>query len=150
MADIKCSSCRKYYDKKEENCTKCGYKNTSMKNVDKIFIFTGSVTLIAIVLIVFNIMSVFNSISETTNNEYFLAYSYAEKFVKKRLKAPSTAEFPNMFEKNNHITKLDNRKYKIKSWVDCQNSFGAHIRTQFSCVILIKNTKVNCQNLRIN
>ena len=68
----------------------------------------------------------------STEDNSFLAYSVMEDFVKKRLKAPSTAKFPGMFDgKADHITQLPNQTYKITSYVDAQNSFGALIRTRF-------------------
>ena len=77
----------------------------------------------------------------------FLAYNYAEGFVEKMLKSPSTAEFPGVIEKDKHITDLGEGKYKINSWVDSQNGFGATIRTNFSCTIIFEGNKVRYENL---
>jgi len=56
--------------------------------------------------------------------------------VKDRLKSPSSAKFPGIFDgQKDHITKLGNQKYQIISYVDSQNSFGAMIRAQFIGVI---------------
>jgi hypothetical protein len=71
----------------------------------------------------------------------FLAYSMMEDFVKNNLKSPSTAEFPGIFEKKSHITVLEEQTYKINSYVDSQNSFGAVIRTHF--VGMVKQTSPN-------
>lgn len=87
------------------------------------------------------------STSQTSNK--FLAYNYAEDFVKKRLKSPSSAEFPGVSEKNQHIQELGNHKYKITSWVDSQNSFGAMIRSRFSCTIIFESNSVRAENLII-
>lgn len=87
--------------------------------------------------------------SSSSNTDKFLAYSYAEEFVKKRLKSPSTAEFPRTFEKDKHITELSNQTYQINSWVDSQNGFGAMIRSKFSCKIIFEGDKVRCENLVI-
>ncbi len=60
------------------------------------------------------------------------AYVWMEGFVKERLKSPKSAEFPGMFDgRFDHITYLGNQKYRIVSWVDSQNTFGATIRTHF-------------------
>jgi hypothetical protein len=85
--------------------------------------------------------------SSSPSDNKFLAYSYAEDFVKQKLKSPSSAEFPGTFEKDEHITELGNRKYKINSWVDSQNSFGAQIRTNFSCTITFDGDNVYCNDL---
>lgn len=55
-----------------------------------------------------------------------------EDFVKERLKAPKSAEFPGIFDgRADHVTYLGNQKYRIASYVDAQNSFGATIRNNF-------------------
>lgn len=87
------------------------------------------------------------SSSKDTNK--MLAYNYAEDFVKKRLKSPSTAEFPGLFEKDKHVTELENDEYLINSWVDSQNDFGAMKRSKFSCKIIFEEDKVRCENLVI-
>lgn len=84
-----------------------------------------------------------------TDTNKMLAYSYAEDFVKQRLKSPSTAEFPGLFEKADHITELGNDEYLINSWVDSQNGFGAMIRSKFSCKIIFKDNKVRVEGLVI-
>ena len=60
-----------------------------------------------------------------------MAYIMMEKFVKDRLKAPATAKFPGSLEYRDHITKLSGRRYRISSWVDAQNGFGALLRMHF-------------------
>lgn len=87
------------------------------------------------------------STSQTSSK--FLAYNYAEDFVEKRLKSPSTAQFPGVLEKDKHIEELGNHKYKITSWVDSQNGFGAMIRSRFSCTIIFDNNSVRVENLII-
>jgi len=65
--------------------------------------------------------------SEQDNKE--LAYIYCQDWVKDRLVAPSTADFPL---EPVDVTKKDD-KYYVESYVDAQNSFGAKIRTKFIC-----------------
>lgn len=64
-----------------------------------------------------------------------LAYVMSQEFVKRRLKAPATAEFPD------YSTKITTRalgdcKYKIIAYVDSQNSFGALLRATYSATML--------------
>jgi len=62
------------------------------------------------------------------------AYTMAEQFVQKQLKAPTTAKFPysNDAEINyDETTKV----WTIKSYVDAQNSFGAMIRTTYTAKV---------------
>lgn len=64
------------------------------------------------------------------------AYYTAKNFVKNRLKSPSTANFPN--GKDATITLLpDGVTYKIYSYVDSQNGFGAMIRTRWYAKLII-------------
>lgn len=87
-----------------------------------------------------------NTVSSVDNNK-FLAYNYAIKFVKKELKSPSSAVFPTGNEKYDSVTDLGGGEYEINSWVESQNSFGAQIKTDFSCKIIIKDDVVRCEDL---
>ena len=57
------------------------------------------------------------------------AYIMMEEFVKKQLKAPASAEFPDYSKA--FVKEAENHKYEIQSYVDAQNSFGALIRTKY-------------------
>lgn len=59
------------------------------------------------------------------------AYVYAEEAVKQKLKSPSTAKFP--YYDTDSLSKSSDGSYTISSYVDSQNSFGAMIRSQWSC-----------------
>ncbi|MGP1345162.1 MAG: hypothetical protein ACTS3F_00655 [Phycisphaerales bacterium] len=55
-----------------------------------------------------------------------------EDFVKQRLRSPSTADFPGIFDgRADHVKYHGNQQYRIMSWVDAQNAFGATIRIEF-------------------
>lgn len=102
-----------------------------------------------IIFIFFAFGSGDNESSSSTGDNKMLAYNYAEDFVKQRLKSPSTAKFPGIFEKNDHITELGGGKYRISSWVDSQNGFGAMIRSRWSCTITFADGKVKAENIII-
>ncbi len=87
------------------------------------------------------------SSTSTNSSDKFLAYNYAEEFVEKRIKSPSTAKYPKTMERSNYVTVLGGGKFKIKSWVDSENSFGATIRTNFTCTIIFEGEKVRCEEL---
>jgi hypothetical protein len=55
----------------------------------------------------------------------------AERAVKQRLKAPSTAKFPGMFEQSAYRISKTTNGYILKGWVDAQNGFGAMIRNDW-------------------
>ncbi|MEZ5358609.1 MAG: zinc ribbon domain-containing protein [Candidatus Zixiibacteriota bacterium] len=142
MALIKCKECGQRVSSKAKNCPNCGAPVTS-----------GGcgigcvVILIGIVMIIFaSMISRCNSDSQPiqteggttsfdswkTSDNSTMAYIMMMDFVKQKLKAPKTAEFPGVFDgRADHITYLGNQKYKIISYVDSQNSFGALIRNHF-------------------
>jgi len=60
------------------------------------------------------------------------AWVMAKEFVKDRLKAPRTAKWP-WASTDQLVTYLGNREYLVDAYVDAQNSFGALIRTYFTC-----------------
>lgn len=70
-----------------------------------------------------------NSDSWKTDYNVAGAYVQMEDYVKQRLKSPSTAKFANVLSAN--IEQLENQTYKIDSYVDSQNGFGAIIRTRY-------------------
>ena len=52
-----------------------------------------------------------------------------------RLKAPSTAKFQRSSDAV--VTRLGVNKYRVKSYVDAENSFGAMIRTTYLCAVTL-------------
>lgn len=87
------------------------------------------------------LLKIDKSPSETTLNSDSEGYEQvalilAEDIIKEKLKSPSTAEFPGLFESINHVKYIGDNKYQIDSWVDSQNSFGATIRTRYSCIMV--------------
>ena len=75
---------------------------------------------------------------ERTNTGHpSLALSMAQEFVKERLIAPGSAEWPSFWEPTgDHVTALGNKRYRIRSWVDSHNAFGALIRTNYTAVLV--------------
>jgi ribosomal protein S27AE len=59
------------------------------------------------------------------------AWVSCQEFVEKRLKAPSSADFP-FFDKN-FVTDLGGGAFHVQAYVDAQNSFGAKLRSDFTC-----------------
>jgi hypothetical protein len=56
-----------------------------------------------------------------------------EDYVKASLVAPSTADFQSFLGRQ--VADLGNWNYSVSSYVDSQNSFGAKIRTYFTCQV---------------
>jgi hypothetical protein len=153
MALIKCPECNKQVSNAAKTCPHCGFQlisNDITKKPKKVNGCLSILIIAASVLTIFFIIGFFgdDSSSDSTNStNNFLAYNYAEDFVKQKLKSPSTAIFPGISEKNEHIIDLGSGKYKINSWVDSQNGFGAMLRTNFSCTIIFEGEKVRCEDL---
>ncbi|MDR1286783.1 MAG: hypothetical protein LBK08_04155 [Treponema sp.] len=69
-----------------------------------------------------------------TKDNKTMAYVMMQNFVKDRLKSPGSAKFEWITEPTCTIEK-DEFEYRISSWVDSQNTFGAMIRTRFSGIV---------------
>ena len=84
------------------------------------------------------------------NNEQIskiTALTAAQEEVKARLKSPSSADFP---WGSDCVTKISDNTYVINSYVDSQNSFGAMLRTNFTCQItLTGNDNYTCDDIQI-
>lgn len=56
-----------------------------------------------------------------------------QQFLEDRLRAPSTADYPWGYSE--YTTDLGGGKYRVRSYVDAQNGFGAQIRTNYDCTV---------------
>src|SRR5690554_288071 len=65
-----------------------------------------------------------------------LAYNFTTEKVKELLKSPGSAKFPGASEKVSHVQYVSPNKYRISSWVDSQNSFGALVRSHWKCTVI--------------
>lgn len=57
------------------------------------------------------------------------AYTMAEMFVERNLKAPTTAKFP--WPRDEFTKEVATNKWVVRAYVDAQNGFGAMIRSYF-------------------
>lgn len=76
--------------------------------------------------------------SGSTSSKNIDAWVMAQQFVEDKLKSPSTASFGGVFsgdyqDPDSVVSDLGGGKYRVRAWVDSQNSFGATIRTRFVC-----------------
>ncbi|MDA3779012.1 MAG: zinc ribbon domain-containing protein [Bacteroidales bacterium] len=163
MALINCPECKKEVSDSALSCPHCGFELSNKKEKTEInqvkkpkkkdLAWTTWLLIAAIMYVLFYIFGSGgdnNSSNKPSPSSKFSAYIYAEDFVSKKLKSPSTAEFPGVSEKDKHITSLGNDTYKIVSWVDSQNGFGATIRTGFSCTIIFEGNNVRCKDLKFD
>lgn len=70
----------------------------------------------------------------TVEDEKLNATIRCQMLVQNYLKSPSTAKFPADYTK--HVTVIDDVHFNIESYVDSQNSYGATIRTPFTCKLM--------------
>jgi hypothetical protein len=63
--------------------------------------------------------------------EKTLAFVMSQTFVKRQLKAPSSAEFPWITDDQVAISTRPGCVFHVSAWVDAQNGFGAQIRSRY-------------------
>jgi hypothetical protein len=61
------------------------------------------------------------------------AFVMCQEAVKRRLKAPATADFP--WYSDSFVRYLDVGRFRVSAYVDAENSFGAKIRSYYTCVV---------------
>lgn len=66
-------------------------------------------------------------------NDASMAYIMSQNFVRRQLKAPSTASFPS--GASQFSAGIGNCKFVINSYVDSQNSFGVIARSRFTATM---------------
>lgn len=59
------------------------------------------------------------------------AFVMSQEFVKRNLKAPSTASFPWFTGNQVAVTTKPGCAFTVLAWVDSQNSFGAQLRSRY-------------------
>ena len=125
----KCKYCAMMIPKEAKYCPHCRKRQGTS---------TG-VKILAVLLFLF-LIGFISSLSKTGSNfsstlsdRAFTAWAVHELFVKNALKAPGTAEFaPQSASK---VETVGKDTYKITSYVDAQNSFGAKIRNYYTIVL---------------
>lgn len=91
-------------------------------------LWLGYVTLLALILAcVGGAFAIFSG--GDTGPDSIGAEVMCEQFVKDRLKAPATAEFPKP------STVQDGLTFTVTGAVDAENSFGAKVRTRYVCQV---------------
>ncbi len=75
-----------------------------------------------------------SSSASTAEGDKAMAYAMCQDFVKQRLKAPSTADFPWSYD--DKVAELGGGRWQVRGYVDAQNGFGAQIRSNFVCTVV--------------
>ncbi len=79
------------------------------------------------------------------DDDKIAAFYMSQKFVQQQLKAVSTAEFP---EYNTSDVQTTEDGYRVSSYVDAENSFGAKLRTNYVCKLHKIGERWYLDNLR--
>ena len=89
---------------------------------------------IAVLSVVVAVVAVFTVIDEVDSQQHgsnSAAYYACTDYVRDRLKAPATADFPPY---NGGVSRSGDT-YRVNGYVDSENSFGANLRTNFTCSV---------------
>jgi hypothetical protein len=78
------------------------------------------------------------SVSKVKGGKEKDAWICAQNVVENNLKSPSTAEFPWYDEE--YVTYLGNERYQITAYVEADNSFGAHIKSNFIVTLTLTDS----------
>lgn len=77
------------------------------------------------------------------------AWMMCREFVQRRLKAPTTAEFPWSYD--DKIKQLSENQFRAVAYVDAKNAMGVPLRAEFTCTVTYAGNDVwNLNELRIN
>src|SRR3989339_367649 len=131
-----CSSCQSKISKKASICPQCRTKIKGGSNITGCLVFLGMILFLVVAFAGCNSSSTGSSDSSsssysTTDDNSTMSYVQANNFVKLALKSPSTADFPFFGEG----VKISTGTYKVDSYVDSQNGFGAMIRSNYSITL---------------
>ncbi len=131
MAVVKCPDCGRDVSDSLKACPHCGRKIE--KSTDLITATISIGMFIGIILFVW--VSLFSSPPETPaenarkqeRDKPTEAFSMAQVMIEDLLKAPSTADFAP-FDYDS-VQRINLTTWKVKTYVDAENSFGAKLRT---------------------
>lgn len=84
-------------------------------------------------------------------NDSTYAFVMSQNFVRRTLKSPSSAKFPNITSSGVSARNLGGCRHQVDAYVDAQNSFGAMVRSQYSVEMKYNSDNTwSASNLRIS
>lgn len=94
--------------------------------------FQRAIVIIFILIILFIVFQIVSWLFKEKEKDFSLdAYVLCKYEIEKRLKAPSTADFPA--SKGRVEKQYKRHKYVVNSYVDAENGFGTKLRSDWSC-----------------
>lgn len=79
-----------------------------------------------------------NYSNSSYNNLNASCYYYSQRLVKEKLKSPKSAEFPKY---SAEFISRDEDTVTVSAYVEADNSFGAHVKTNYIATIQLKNNE---------
>ena len=136
----KCPTCNKPISIDAATCPKCGHNlqagwvEAQKKKSERAAGVSAIVFLAVVGLAVYGwLFGGDRDASGRRCGDKISAYLMSETFMKRHLKAPASASFPSHDAAS--ITRIDCGKWRVASYVDAHNSFGALVRTRFSVLL---------------
>ncbi|MDD5013841.1 MAG: hypothetical protein PHW73_01900 [Atribacterota bacterium] len=74
----------------------------------------------------------------------------SQMVVEDCLKSPSSANFPLIADDLVVVTKIKENEYFVNSYVDSENSFGAMIRTFYTCKVILDEDEYTVKDLKFS
>ena len=108
----------------------------------------GCLIIFAVIIILSAIISTLSSFSNSSGEFDYKVISCAIQGVKEVIKAPSTAKFRDYSKTSFPISllpeKIKDGEYVVSNYVDAENSYGAMIRSNFTCTVWMGNSDSKC------
>jgi GYF domain 2 len=112
----------------------------------------GCLTLVAIAVALIIILALSDSdenVTETGHREGVI-YKTTTRIIAQNLRSPSTAKFPSFYEKGAvAFRSLGENRYRISSYVDAQNAFGATIRNYWLATVIVTGDNVKIADYQL-
>lgn len=106
------------------------------KRIIIIFLFIAGLIILIFLLGGFDSCSSGGSHSSSPSNINATCYYYSQRLVKEKLKSPKSAEFPKYTAE---FISRDGDTVTVSAYVEADNSFGAHVKTNYIATIQLKN-----------
>jgi hypothetical protein len=146
-----CADCQAEVSTSAKACPRCGRPVskpafTKPKNTKR---FVALISILALLVVISLSTTERTSPPEDpTVSQTFGAMESCQRFVLERLKAPSNAKFEDALSEK-VVTPVGGGEYVVKSFVDAQNSFGATLRSRYTCSVKDEGNSWSLRSLQL-